>query len=313
MISVKDNSLPFKLIRLDLMYKYSLIKELARDKPYIVFQEFRKKNNRNDNNHNNNINNNLNDNDENFAFKILSFKNNKYLLCDNKRISIIEKVFDLNSDLYESSKEYLTGENEIIHDIIKINEESIATLETKENSTNLYFYQLFNFTKENKFIENVISSETKSNRLCFINETLLAVTDDHNILFINIILKEKVKVINIEDILGIGIDFFYDGGIIFLKNKHFNNGSLLQVPYIVKIKKNLGREEEYESFSLTNTVKDYKDDRSKMKYCESKVKVIKCLRNTGIVLIANDEGKLFIWEEIDRNRNSNNLINSIII
>ena len=50
-----------------------------------------------------------------------------------------------------------------------------------------------------------------------------------------------------------------------------------------------------------------------MKYCESKVKVIKCLRNTGIVLIANDEGKLFIWEEIDRNRNSNNLINSIII
>ena len=43
---------------------------------------------------NNNINNN---NDENLTFKILSFINKKYLLCDNKRISTIEKIYDLIS------------------------------------------------------------------------------------------------------------------------------------------------------------------------------------------------------------------------
>ena len=66
MVSVNDNFLPFQLIRLNLMYKQSIIKELARDKPYIAFQEFNKKNNVN----NNNI---YNNNDENFTFKILSF------------------------------------------------------------------------------------------------------------------------------------------------------------------------------------------------------------------------------------------------
>ena len=305
MVSVNDNFLPFKLIRLDLMYKYSLIKELARDKPYIVFQEFSKKINVNNNNANNNINNN---NDENLTFKILSFKNNKYLLCDNKRISTIEKVYDLNSDQFDSSKEYVSGENELIHDIIKINEESFATLETKENATYIYFYKLFNLTKENKCIENVIISEIKSNRLCFVNETLIAVTDDNRIILINITLKEKIKVIELEDISSIGIDFFYDGGIIFLKNKNFNNGSLLRVPYIVKIQRNKGGEEEYNSYSLTNTVQDYKNERDKIKYCESKINLIKCLKYSGIILISNDEGKLFIWEEIDRNRDNNNLI-----
>ena len=300
MVSVNDNFLPFKLIRLNLMYKYSLIKELARDKPYIVFQEFSKKNNVN--------NNNINNNDENLTFKILSFKNNKYLLCDNKRISTIEKIYDLNSDLFDSSKEYVSGENELIHDIIKLNEDSFATLETKENATNIYFYKLFNLTKENKCIENVIISEIKSNRLCFINETLIGVTDDNRIILINITLKEKIKVIELEDISSIGLDFFYDGGIIFLKNKNFNNGSLLRVPYIVKIQRNKGGEEEYNSYSLTNTVQDYKNERDKIKYCESKINLIKCLKYSGIILISNDEGKLFIWEEIDRNRNNNNLI-----
>ena len=304
MVSIQDDNLPIKLIRLNLAYKYSLIKELARDKPYIIFQEINKKKNLN----NNNINNN---NEENFIFKILSFKNNKYLLCDNKKLSLIEKIFDLNSDQYDSSKEYISEPNENINDIIKVNEENIVTLETKENNSRICFYKLFNLSKDNKCIENVLISKSKSNRLCFISETLIAATDDHCIIFINLILKEKIKYIDIDNIIGIGIDFFYDGGIVFLKNKYLNGGNRLGVPYIVKIKKNQGGTEEYNSFSLTNTAQDYKEENKKIRYCESKIQVIKCLKNTGIILIANDEGKLFIWEEIDRHKNNNNLINII--
>ena len=87
----------------------------------------------------------------------------------------------------------------------------------------------------------------------------------------------------------------------------------MNVPYIVKIKKNQGNIEEYNSFSLTNTIQDYKDTKSKIKYCESKLKFIKCLRNTGIVLLGNDQGKIFIWEEIDKSKSHNNTINEIII
>jgi hypothetical protein len=126
-------------------------------------------------------------------------------------------------------------------------------------------------------------------------------------------LKQKIKVINIENILGIGVDFFYDGGIIFLANKIMNNLNGLNIPYIVKVKKNQGRTEEYKSFSMTNTIQDYKNEKTKINYCKNKINIIKCLKNNGIILLGNDEGKLFIWEEIDINRNHNNSINSIII
>ena len=307
MVSIKDDFLPIKLIRLNLFYKYSLIKELARDKPYIIFQEIAK-----NNNNNNNINNNV---EENYVFKILAFKNDKYLLCDKKSLLLKEKVHDLNLDEYVSSKEYKCNNepNEIIHDIIKINEEDFVTLESKNNISNIYFYKLFTLTKDLNYIENVITAESKSNRLCFINESLIAVTDDQCVLFINIILKQKIKVINIENILGIGVDFFYDGGIIFLANKIMNNLNCLNIPYIVKVKKNQGRTEEYKSFSMTNTIQDYKNEKTKINYCKNKINIIKCLKNNGIILLGNDEGKLFIWEEIDINRNHNNSINSIII
>ena len=87
----------------------------------------------------------------------------------------------------------------------------------------------------------------------------------------------------------------------------------MKVPYIVKVKKNQGNEEEYNSFSLTNTIQDYKDAKTKIKYCESKFKFIKCLRNTGIVLLGNEQGKIFIWEEIDKSKSHNNANNTIII
>ena len=309
MVSVKDDILPIKIIKLNLEYKYSLIKELARDKPYIVFQEIAIKNL-----NNNNINNNLNENnlDENYIFKILSFNHGKYLLCNKKGLLIKEKVYDLNCEDYISTKEYICNNetHEIIHDIIKINNDSFATLENKEDSTNIYFYKINNLTKENKFIENVISSPKKANRLCLINESLLSVIDENCVIFINIISKEKTKIIEIENILDVGVDFFYDGGVIFLR-KNFLDG--LNVPYIVKIKKNQGSFQEYNSFSLTNTIQDYKDINTKIKYCESEIKTIKCLRNTGIVLLTNDQGKLFIWEEIDKNKSNNNSINTINI
>ena len=305
MVSVKDEFLPIKLIKLDLLYKYSLIKELARDKPYIVFQEIKKPNN--NNNNNNIIINNIGE--DNYVFKILSFKDGKFLLCDKKGILLKEKAYDLNCDEYISTKQYLCNNeaNEVIHDIIKINEDYFATLETKENSTNIYFYKMYSLTKEDKFIEKVITSERKSNRLCLINESLLSVIDNNCIIFINILFKEKVKTIEINGILDAGIDFFYDGGIIFLKNSPVNN---INVPYIVKIKKNQGNIEEYNSFSLTNTLQDYKNKKNQINYSLS---IIKCLKNTGIVLIANDQGNLFIWEEIDKHKNNNNIFNNIII
>jgi hypothetical protein len=297
------------VIKLNLDYKYSLIKELARDKPYLVFQEIAKKNNRN------NINNmDDNDSDDNYVFKILSFKNDKYLLCDQKGLLMKEKVFDLNCEEYVSTNEYICNNdnNEAIYDIIKINEDYVVTLETKDTNSNIYFYKVKDLFKENKFIENVLSSSTqvKSNRLCFINESLISVIDDNSVLFINIVSKEKIKVLEIENIIGIGVDFFYDGGLIFLRYNYLNT---LKVPYIVKIKKNQGNIEEYNSFSLTNTIQDYKDSKTKIKYCESKLNFIKCLRNTGIVLLGNEQGKIFIWEEIDKSKNHNNTINTIII
>ena len=105
------------------------------------------------------------------------------------------------------------------------------------------------------------STQVKSNRLCFINESLISVIDNNSVLFINIVYKEKIKVLEIENIIGIGADFFYDGGIIFLRNNDLNS---LKVPYIVKVKKNQGNTEEYKSFSLTNTIKviDTADQRS---------------------------------------------------
>ena len=305
MVSAKDAIHPIKVIKLNLDYKYSLIKELARDKPYLVLQEIAK------NNRNNNIDG--NDSDDNYVFKILSFKNDKYLLCDRKGLLIKEKVFDLNCEEYVSTNEYICNNenNEAIYDILKINEDYFVTLETKDTSTNIYFYKIKDLVKENKFIENVLSSsiQTKSNRLCFINESLISIIDDNSVLFINIVSKEKIKVLEIENIIGIGVDFFYDGGIIFLRNNDLND---LNVPYIVKIKKNQGNIEEYNSFSLTNTIQDYKDIKTKIKYCESKFKFVKCLRNTGIVLLGNEQGKIFIWEEIDKNKSHNNTINTII-
>ena len=309
MVSVKDNALPIKVIKLNLDYKYSLIKELARDKPYLVSQEIAKKNNMN------NINNmDDNDSDDNYVFKILSFKNDKYLLCDQKGLLLKEKVFDLNCEEYVSTNEYIcnNNNNEAIYDIIKINEDYVVTLETKDINSNIYFYKIKDLSKENKFIENVLSSSTqvKSNRLCFINESLISVIDNNSVLFINIVYKEKIKVLEIDNIIGIGADFFYDGGIIFLRNNYLNT---LNVPYIVKIKKNQGNIEEYNSFSLTNTIQDYKDTKTKIKYCESKLKFIKCLRNVGIVLLGNEQGKIFIWEEIDKSKSHNNANNTIII
>ena len=59
-------------------------------------------------------------------------------------------------------------------------------------------------------MENVIISEIKINRLWFINETLIVVADDKRIGLMNITLKEKIKVIELEDIASIAIDFFYD-------------------------------------------------------------------------------------------------------
>lgn len=309
MVSVDEYFLPIKIIKLNLNYKYSLIKELARDKPYIIYQEMNKINN---DNLNNNINNN---NEDNCVFKILSFEKDKFLLCGKKGLLIKEKVRDLNSDEYINSREYhLNNEvNEIIHDLIKINEEYFATLETKEDKANIYFYTLNNLTKENKYIEDVISAENKSNRLCFINESLISVIDDNSILFIDIISKEKIKTIDLENIMEIGIDSFYDGGIIFLQKRSFNTiNNRLFVPFIVKIKKNQGNSE-YNPLSFTDTSKDCKEETRKIKYCNSQIKFIKCLKNNGIVLLGNDEGKLFIWEEIDINKSHNNSINTIII
>ena len=47
---------------------------------------------------------------------------------------------------------------------------------------------------------------------------LISVIDDNSVLFINIVSKEKIKVLEIENIIGIGVDFFFDGGIIFLRS-----------------------------------------------------------------------------------------------
>ena len=59
MISVKTYSKPVKLIKLNLDYKYSLIKVLARDKAYLIIDEFENKKWKN-------------------VFKIISYKNGKY-------------------------------------------------------------------------------------------------------------------------------------------------------------------------------------------------------------------------------------------
>ena len=307
MVSVADEFLPIKLIRLNLAYKYSLIKELARDKPYIIYQEMNKINN----NDNNDI---RNYNEVDHVFKILSFKKNKFLLCNKKGILLKEKVNEHNNDEYINTRNYICNHesNEIIHDIIKINEESFATLENNGEQPNIYFYKLNNLTKENKYIENVILAENKSNRLYFINESLISIADNNSILLINTNLKEKIKTILIENLIGgIGVEYFYDGGIIVLQKKSFNIFNRLDVPYIVKIKKQKGNIEDYNSLSFTSTIQDYKDEKRKLKFCNSQIKFIKCLKNSGIVLIGNDEGKLFIWEEIDKNKNHNNSINTI--
>ena len=290
MISIKAIFRPLKLLKINLDYKYSLIKVLARDKPYLIIKEYENKNWKN-------------------VFKIIAYENGQFLIADRKGIYLKEKINvfnydDSECDEYQISQEYILNRelNEEIYDIIKINEESFATLENKDNISYLYFYKLNNFKKENNYISNIISTKSLSNRLCYINQSLISVFDSNSINFVNTILKQKVKTIKLDNIQKSGINLFYDGSIILIKNNIING---FKIPHIVKISKdsmNKGKEVEYNSFSFTNTMYEFNNEYQKKEFLNSKIKILKCLKNSGIFLMANSQGKLFIWEGINKNK-----------
>ena len=296
MISIKANYKPLKLMKFNLDYKYSLIKVLARDKAYLVLKEFGNKKWKN-------------------IFKILSYENGQFLIADRKGIYIKEKVnifnyddSEYNNNEYQISQEYLLNSesNEGIYDIIKTDEESFVTLETKNNSPNLHFYKLNNLEKEKDYIPDIIELKSLSNRLCYINHSLIALLDNDKILIINTKSKQRVKTIKLDNIRKSGVDSFYDGNIIFLKNVFING---YNIPHLVKM--DILNYKENDLLSMTNIVQDYKNDDDKKELIGSKIKFVKCLKNKGGLIFSNSKGKLFIWEEIN-NREIFIFNNSII-
>ena len=293
MISVKTYSKPVKLIKLNLDYKYSLIKVLARDKAYLIIDEFENKKWKN-------------------VFKIISYKNGQFLIADRKGIYLKEKrnTFDYDDticDEYQITQEYVINiqTNEEIHDIIKTSEESFATLEKNNNISNLCFYKLNNLKKDGNYISNIITSNSLSNRLCSINKTLIAVLDSSNVYIINIFLRQKVNSIKLNDIQKSGIDLFYDGSIIFIDNPIING---YKIPHIIKINKNR-RDNKYNSYNITNTTQEFKNIDEQREFIGSKIKLIKCFKHSEILIMTNSQGKLFIWEGINKNNENIKLNN----
>ena len=293
MISIKTFSKPLKLIKLNLDYKYSFIKVLARDKAYLVLNEFGNKKWKH-------------------VFKIISYKNGQFLIADRKGIYLKEKknIFnydDSNCEEYQITQEYTinTQTNEEIYDIIKTNEESFVTLEKYNNITNLHFYKLNNLKKEANYMPNIITSNSLSNRLCSINKTLLAVLDSNSVYIINITLKQKVNSIKLNDIQNYGIDLFYDGSIIFIDNLIING---YKIPHIIKINKNR-RDNKFNSVNINNTIQEFKNIDEQKEFIGSRIKIVKCFKYSGILLMANSQGKLFIWEGINKNNENIKLNN----
>ena len=285
MIAIKTLSRPLKLLKLNLDYKYSLIKVLARDKAYLVLDEFGNKKWKN-------------------VFKIISYKNGQFLIADRKGIYLKEKkdIFnydDSNCQEYQITQEYTINNqtNEEIHDIIKTSEESFVTLEKSNNISNLHFYKLNNLKKEANYIPNIITSNSLSNRLCTINKTLLAVLDSNSVHIINIALKQKINSIKLNDIQKSGIDIFYDGSIIFIDNLIING---YKIPHIIKINKNR-RDNKFNVVNITNTIQEFKNVDEQKEFIGSRIKIVKCFKHSGILLISNSQGKLFIWEGINKN------------
>ena len=302
MISIKANSKLLKLIKLNLDYKYSLIKELARDKAYIILKEFDNKNWKN-------------------VFKIISYENGKFLVVDRKGIYVKEKINEFNLDEensnysceYQNTKEFIINReaNEEIYDVLKSNEDSFVTLERKNSISNLHFYKLNTLEKDINYIPNIITSNSLSNRLCYINQSLISVFDSKNVYIINTNTKQKIKTIKLDDIQKSGIDLFFDKSIIIIKNIYVN---AYKIPHIVKIKKNNGiekrKEKEYTSYNLTNILEEFKNEEEKKEFMGSKIKIIKCLKHEGILIMSNSKGKLFIWEGINKN-NENIKLNNL--
>ena len=144
---------------------------------------------------------------------------------------------------------------------------------------------------------NIITSNSLSNRLCSINKTLLAVLDSNNVYIINITLKQKVNSIKLNDIQNYGIDLFYDGSIIFIDNLIING---YKIPHIIKINKNR-RENKFNVVNITNTIQEFKNVDEQKEFIGSRIKIVKCFKHSGILLISNSQGKLFIWEGINKN------------
>ena len=288
MISLKVNYKPLKLIKLNLDYKYSLIKVLAREKAYLVLKEFGNKKWKN-------------------VFKIIPYENGQFLIADRKGIYIKQKInvfnyddFEYEFNEYQISNEYvLNNENHEIYDIIKTNEESFITLEKKNSSSYLHFYKLNNLQKEREYIPDIITSKILSNRLCYINKSLIVVLDSNEVYIVNTLSKQIIKTIKLENILKSGIDSFYDGSAIFIKS-HFING--YKIPHIVKLNIAYKRERDSYLYNLTNILQDYNNEEEKKKLIGSKIKVVKCLKNNRIIIFGNSQGKLFIWEEINKSK-----------
>ena len=289
MISLKVNYKPLKLIKFNLDYKYSLIKVLARDKAYLVLKEFGNKKWKN-------------------VFKIISYENGQFLIADRKGIYLQEKInvfnyddIDYENNEYQISKEYVINDevNQEIYDVIKTNEASFITLERKENVSNLHFYKLPNLKKEREYIHDIITSKSLSNRLCYINKNLISVLDTNEIVIVNTRSKQIIKTIKLENIQKSGIDSFHDGSIILIKNNYING---YKVPHIVKL--NLANKKGGENYiyNLTNIAKEFKSEEERKELLGSKIKIIKCFKNNGILILANSLGKLFIYEEINKNK-----------
>ena len=298
MISVKMNFRPLKLMKFNVDYKYSLIKVLARDKAYLVLKEFGNTKWKN-------------------IFKILSFQNGQFLIADRKGIYIKEKInifnyddSEYNNNEYQISQEYLLNNesNEEIYDILKTDEESFVTLETKNNFPNLHFYKLNNIQKDQDFIENIIESRSLTNRLCYINHSLIAVQDNNQILIINFRSKQKVKTIKLDNIQKSGIDSDNEGNIIFIKNIFING---YNIPHIVKM--NIINQKENNLYGITNILQDYQNEDEKRELIGSKIKLVRCLKNKEGLIFGNSSGKLFIWEEINNSSREIFIFNNSII
>ena len=302
MISIKANTKVLKLVKLNLEYKYSLIKTLARDKAYLILKEFDNKNWKN-------------------VVKIISFENGKFLVADRKGIYVKEKINEFNLDdennnyccEYKITKEFVVDResNDEIYDVLKSNEDSFVTLERKNSISNLHFYKLNTLEKDINYIPNIITSNSLSNRLCYINHFLISIFDSNNVYIINTVLKQKIKTIKLDNIQKSGIDLFFDKSIIIIKHTYINGN---KIPHIVKIKKNCGiekrKEKEYTSYSVTNILQEFKNEEEKKEFISSKIKIIKCLKHEGILIMSNSKGKLFIWEGINKN-NENIKLNNL--